>query len=324
MMTYSVAIRTLGTSGELLQNELLSIFRQTVQPERVLIYIARGYSRPSFTVSSEQYITVPKGMMAQRLLPYREVSSDCLLLLDDDVSLKPDSVERLLAAMEEHHADCVAADTFQNHLMSTREKWQAALTNWVLPHTRQQWAFQIHRHGSFSYQNRVQKPFYWSQSAAGPAALWKANVFRALHLEDELWLDQLGFPFGEDALQFYKLHRNGYQLGVLFNSGVTHENGQSSSGAFRYTDRWMYVRTQASFLIWWRTCFRPGDTSRLEQIWTATCYGCKAAWLLVAAVVTAIVWRRGTLAIQYMRGLYDGWNYVHSAKYIELHNFVFK
>lgn len=46
-MTYSIAIRTLGTGGDNYRRLLRSITAQTVQPERVVVYIAEGYARRS-------------------------------------------------------------------------------------------------------------------------------------------------------------------------------------------------------------------------------------------------------------------------------------
>ena len=66
MLSYSVAIRTLGTAGEVFREELLSLGRQTVPPERVMIYIAEGFPRPDFQVGNEEYRWVRKGMMAQQ------------------------------------------------------------------------------------------------------------------------------------------------------------------------------------------------------------------------------------------------------------------
>ena len=59
--SYSIAIRTLGTTGEMFRKELESLYAQTVQPERVVSYIAEGYKRPGFTVGKEEYVRVPKG-----------------------------------------------------------------------------------------------------------------------------------------------------------------------------------------------------------------------------------------------------------------------
>ena len=74
--SYSVAIRTLGTAGDKYKRELESIAAQTVQPERVVVYLAEGYERPAFTVGKEDYVVVKKGMVAQRALPYDEIQSD--------------------------------------------------------------------------------------------------------------------------------------------------------------------------------------------------------------------------------------------------------
>ena len=89
--SYSIAIRTLGTAGELFRRGLDSIAAQTVPPERVIVYIAEGYSRPTFTRGKEEYVWVKKGMVAQLALPYHEIGSECILMLDDDVELAPDS-----------------------------------------------------------------------------------------------------------------------------------------------------------------------------------------------------------------------------------------
>ena len=83
-LTYSIAIRTLGTGGEKYRILLESITHQSLPPERVLVYIAEGYVIPDFRVGKEEYVVVPKGMARQRILPYDEISSDCILLLDDD------------------------------------------------------------------------------------------------------------------------------------------------------------------------------------------------------------------------------------------------
>ena len=87
IVTYSIAIRTLGKAGEKFRIELESIAAQTVQPEKVIVYIAEGYPRPEITVGKEEYVWVKKGMVAQRAIRYDEISSDCVLLLDDDVRL---------------------------------------------------------------------------------------------------------------------------------------------------------------------------------------------------------------------------------------------
>lgn len=314
-LSYSIAIRTLGTAGERFRQELESISLQTVQPERVVVYIAEGYPRPVFTVGDEEYVWVRKGMMAQRILPYDEIESPLILMLDDDVLLAPDSVERMLKALSEYEADCVGADVFQNHKMGLWKKIVAALTNMVFPHWSQQWAFKIHRNGSFSFNNRPSKSFYWSQSCGGPAMMWRKNSFINLHLEDELWLEGLGFPYGEDALEMYKLFRNGGRLGVLYDSGIQNLDAGTSSTAFRKSPERIYVRTKASFMIWWRSIYRNGKDTAWSRFLAAAAFGLKIIWLIPAMCVAGKIG-------SYFQGLREGWKAVHMAEFRALPPYI--
>ena len=213
--SYSIAIRTLGTAGEKFRRELESIRIQTVQPEKVVVYIAEGHSRPEFTVG---------------------------------------------------------ADVFQNHKLPLWTKVYAAITNLVFPHRSRKWAFKIHRNGAFSYNIHPDKPFYWSQSCGGPAALWRKECFLGLHLEDELWLESLGFPYGEDALTYYKLPLGGGRLGILYDSGIVNLDARSSSGSFRKSAEHLYIRTKATLMIWWRSCYSTGKDTAWSRFRAASAF----------------------------------------------------
>lgn len=55
-MEYVAVIRTLGTAGEKYQTLLNSLDQQTIQPSKILVYIAEGYRIPKETIGKEQYI----------------------------------------------------------------------------------------------------------------------------------------------------------------------------------------------------------------------------------------------------------------------------
>lgn len=323
-MNYSIAIRTLGTSGEKFVRELESIKRQTIQPDKVVIYIAEGYVRPEYSIGNEEYVWVKKGMMRQRVLRYDEIDSPLIMLLDDDVELAPDCAEKMINTLNEYQFDCIAADTFKNHKMPLSGKLYAAVTNLVFPHYSKKWAFKIHSNGSFSYNNRVKREVYLSQSAAGPASLWKKDVFLALHLEDELWLEQLGFPYGEDALTFNKLYKNKFRLAVHYNSGITNLDGKSSSGSFQRDPKKFYTRSCASFLIWHRTCFNLQGISFFKKLWVALSFSFKAIWLLVVHAVSAIVLHSHKVLVYYIKGLFAGLKGIQSNRYRCLPNYILR
>lgn len=279
------------------------------------MYIAEGYARPGFSVGGEEYFWVKKGMMAQRILPYSEIKSSCILMLDDDVLLAPDSAERLLKALSENDADCVGADVFQNHKMGFGKKVFTAITNMVFPHWSRKWAFKIHRNGSFSYNNCPSKSFYWSQSCGGPTMMWRKEAYDRIHLEDEKWLDSLGFAYGDDALETYKLYRNGGRLGVLYDAGIQNLDAGTSSTAFRKSPERIYVRTKASFMIWWRSFYRNGKDTAWSRALAAIAFGVKTIWLIPAMCVSGKIG-------SYFRGLRDGWKAVHTAEFQALPPYI--
>ena len=321
---YSIAIRTLGKSGDLFKRELESIKRQTIQPERVIIYIAEGYDRPQYTIGKEEYVWVKKGMVAQRALPYSEIDSPLLMLLDDDVELAPDSAQRLMDTMEEYHLDCIAAETMHDHLEPLSVRFLAMATNLVFPHWSKKWAFKIHSNGSFSYNQHITKDVYLSQSAAGPASLWKKQVLLDLHIEHELWMDKFGFAFGDDGLIFNKLYKNGYRLGVHYNCGIANLDAKSSSSAFQKNPKKFYTRSMASLMVWHRSCYNLNGVLPLQKFWAACCFSFKVVWLLIIHAGSAIVLQSPKVVTYYVRGIIDGLKSVCSQEFKKIPNYILR
>lgn len=317
MLTYSIAIRTLGTAGEKYLKELRSITRQTIKPDKVMVYIAQGFERPKEQIGNEEYVWVQKGMIAQRALRYDEITSDCVLLLDDDLQLAPDTVERMLVAMESNKVDCVGADVYQTQNMSFVRKMYAVITNLVFPRDDDGMAFKIHRNGSFSYNNHPKSKFYLSESSAGACSLWRKDVFARTHLEDELWAEREGFWYGEDVLLFYKLHLNGGKLGVLYDPGVVHLDGQSARSSHRDNINKYFIRSKASAIIWHRTIWQ------LHPDWkTALAFAIKQVWLLLVNSIAGLVLLKPQIPVLFIRGLRDAYRYCKSEAYQSLPPFV--
>lgn len=311
MHSYSIAIRTLATNPDVLKRELESIVSQTVQPEKAIIYIAEKYERPFFQIGKEEYVWVRKGMVAQRALEYREIDSDVILMLDDDVELAPDSAERMLKAMEDNGSDCVAADTFKNQDMTWIQRIFAFLSNGVYARRDDGWAFKQKRDGGFSYNGHPRNSFCMTETFAGPCWMVKKNVLKSVHLEDELWLDRMGFSYGDDAVESYKLFMNGFKCGVLYDSGVKNLDAKSSSSIYHKTDKKFYIRSYGMFATWWRMIY----TSRDKQWLSALLFGLKAWWQLNLHVLLGIVKLNVKIPLNYMKGLKDAWVFVHSDEF---------
>lgn len=322
-MNYSVAIRSLGKSPHL-ETELRQIFAQTLKPERVSIFIPESEDIPDFKVETEEYIYVKKGMMHQRLLPYNEITSDCILMLDDDIELLPESVEKLLKAMEENNADLIGADTFQNHKLPFSTKIKAAITNLVFPHFSQKWAFKIHRNGSFSYLSNPKKSYYPSQSCAGNAMLWNTEAYKKLRMQDGLWLDLLPFAYGDDMLESFKVFKNGMKLGVVFDSGIRHLDSKTASSSYQENPEKVKIRTMAQFAIWWRTCFNPGNSSFFSRLLTSGSFFIKMSWTGFLFLIYSLFKFNFSYFCNFINGLKEGWKFIHSAPFDSLPPYVVK
>lgn len=324
MKNYSVAIRTLGTSGDLLKRELQSLQRQTIRPRKVVIYIAEGYKQPSFTVSDEQYIYVKKGMVAQAALDYDEIDTELILKLDDDVEFtKEDDVENLIIALEEGDYDSVVVDTFKNHKMSIISKIYNAFTNLNFPSFWGQCAFKIHANGSFSYLNNPVMNVYITEAGAGPCALWKKKSLLAIHLKDELWLDALGFSYGDDQLIFQKVVKNGGKVAAYFHSGIVHLDGKTSSGTYHRDVTKFRTRAMGQYLLWHRSIY-SASTTLFGKIWCSLCLLIKVIWQIFVHFIAAVKFRSAKVPYYYFCGILKGIKFTKSETYKSLPSYLLK
>ena len=321
--TYSVAIRTLGRAGSLYQRELDSLSRQTVQPEKIVVYIAEGYDLPKETIGREEYVYASKGMVSQRALDYKEITSEYILMLDDDVELAPNAVETLLTHIVEYGADCIAPDTFHNHRMTPIQKLYAVATNLVLPYSGGKTAFKIHSCGSFSYINSPGQGVYPSQSAAGPASLWSRRALLGIRYEDERWMDRFSFAYGDEMLFFYKLVVNGGSLMVDFSANVTHLDGKTSRNETYLADPERFAtRTMLLFIVWWRTIYSLPTNSPLKKAYCALMFALKQLFCLISVIACALLGRSLRPVTGTLKGLKKGYEYVHSEQYRQVPEFL--
>lgn len=318
MMTYSVAIRTLGTNPTILKRELESVARQTVQPEKVVVYIAQGYERPAFTVGNEEYVWVKKGMVAQRALRYNEIDSDVVLMLDDDVELADDSAERMLNALEDNEADCVAADSFCNQGMSVKGKILAAVTNGVFPRRDDGWAFKMRRDGSFSYNDCPKSNFCLTETFSGPCWMVRKTSLEKICLHDELWMEKMGFPYGEDAVESYKFFLNGYKCGVLYDSGVLNLDAKTSSGGYHADVRKFYTRSYGQLTTWWRMIYESRD----KQWLSVAAFSAKALWQMLLHLVLGVAKCDFRIPVNYIKGMKDAVAFVLSDEYKDIPSYI--
>jgi len=312
---YTVVIRTLGMAGEKYQKLLDTLCIQTIQPEKILVYIAEGYAIPKETCGKEEYIRCPKGMIAQRSLSFDEVETEWILFCDDDISFEKDSVERLYNGLVMMGTDsmCISPDTFPNHKATVKQKLKycALLT---FPHWRKNWAFRIRESCHYSYNNNPSKVLR-TQSAAFPCCLIKKEAYKKIHFEDERFLDDFKYALGDDLLFFYKLYRMGFVPLVHFDSGVVHQDAGTSH--IKNEAEIFRLSNAASFTVWHRSRYLT-HKSFFGKMWCAICYWTTVFSHILCFTVVGIVKRNFTTVKFFVSGIRYGVGYVKSEKYKSL------
>lgn len=284
-MNYTAVIRTLGTAGEKYQTLLNSLNRQTVQPSKILVYIAEGYAIPKETIGKEQYIYVKKGMVAQRALAYNEVDTEFILFLDDDVYLPETAVERLYQYLVNNDADVISPDVFPNAERSFLGKCLMMLSGRMLARKDDgKWGYKVMRNSGYSYNNHPRSGVYWSQTNAGPCFFCRKTDFLRIHFEEELWMDNLKYAQGDDQVMFYKMYLSGLKQLTWFHSGIKHLDAGSTMMNEEKEKRLIYSDLRFKTIFWYRFIYQP-DRNLFSKFWSMICIGYALAFTLFISVL---------------------------------------
>lgn len=322
---YSVAIRTVGKAGDKYVKELQSLHAQTVRPQHIYVFLAHGFERPKVQVGMEEYVDTPKGLVHQRAAA-NMVADDYVLIIDDDVYFPPKAVEQMYEGLREHRADGVAPDTFATHKMSPFRKMIAYMSDNVSPHKNDGFAIRIKPSGASSYNNRPPHgAMLPTMTAAGTAVFLKTSAWKAIHYEDEEWIDD--FPpgtFAEDQLMYYKLFINGHKVLLWYDSGCLHLDANTNRASGKTYEK-LYYRAMSLYLTWHRTLYGVAGHSSLRT--TGRGHLRRAfLWRYLLGCFTRLVFSvaQGSFRFltAYVRGYAAAKQYVKTEAYKKLPDFI--
>jgi GT2 family glycosyltransferase len=307
---YSVAIRTLGKAGIAYETLIHCLKAQTIQPQKIVVYLAEGYTPPQ-QVADEKIVYCKKGMAHQRAMKFEEIDAEYILLCDDDVYFPEDSVEKLFIALDEHNADCISANVFPNQDMRFRMKVVKAMLYGELPSFSNKFAFRIRKSSNYSYCN-APNDVMESQSCAGPCMLVKKSVNNSLNYEDELWLDQFPYTSGQDQIFAYKLYRYGYKLCIHYATGIIHLDART--GHIKDEIQADFNKRKIRYIEWYRSIYEP-SRNYSEKISAIFSYYLYWFWLFGLSVFSFITRRNKFKIRNSINALVEARKYVKSSEY---------
>lgn len=313
-MEYTAVIRTLGTAGEKFQILLDSLNRQTIQPSKILVYIAEEYAIPKETIGKEQYIYVKKGMVAQRALFYHEVNTEFILFLDDDLYLPDNFVEKMYFFLEKNHADVISPDVFPNAERSFLGKCMMMLSGRMVARKDDgKWGYKVMRNSGYSYNNHPKPRVYWSQTNAAACFFCRKTDFLKIHFEEELWMDSLKYALGDDQVMYYKMYLSGLKQLTWFYSGIKHLDAGSSMMNEDKEKMLIYSDFRFKTIFWHRFIYRP-DKYFLSRLWSIICIGYALGFTLF---ISAIKCNFDILKLKY-RAIKEAIDFIKSEEYKNL------
>ena len=268
MFNYSVVIRTLGNAGEKYQRMLQAIANQSVSPTEVIVVIPHGHT-PDHTLGHERIIHSGKGMVTQRAAGISEANGDYLLVLDDDLDFPPDFVEKLYTALTERKLDCVLAfgagsaentseqKQHKSNIKQHLKRLRLAFTGQAFYSNRySQWFDIIASTGG--HRTYVKCEDGLCQTGAFACFFIKADKAKAVHFEDERWLEQgsiSSYAAYDDAVFYYKLHLQGGRIAYTQTTDFTHLDaaaGRPAPDALTARKNRLYTIARNRTIFWHR------------------------------------------------------------------------
>ena len=245
------------------------------------------------------------------------------MIIDDDVYFPKDAVETMYQALVEHNADGIAPDTFPSQDLSLVSKIGAYVSNTVRERKNDGWAIRIQRSGAFSFNGKPEKgAIYPTESAAGTAVFMKTSVWKAIHYEQEIWIDQ--FPagtFGEDQLMYQKIIENGYKLLMWYDSGVLHLDANSNKASQKTYDK-IYYRAMAQYLTWYRCVYDLPRNTGMDRIKDKWAYGYRFVLSCGVRSLYSVLRFSPRFLVAHIKGYIAARNFVKSKEYLNLPKFV--
>lgn len=313
-MNYTAVIRTLGTAGDKYQQLLNSLVCQSIKPDKIIVYIAEGYPIPKETIGWEQYVYVKKGMVAQRALQYKEVDTEYILFLDDDVLLGKDSVESLYNLLIENDAQVISPDVFQNAARSKLSRLAMFISGRIIGRKDDdKWGYKVMRNAGYSYNLHPKTRALFSQTNAGPCFFCTKEDFLKIHFEEEIWIDKSRYALGEDQTMFYKMYLMGLKQLTWFGCSIRHLDARSTMQNEDVEKMLVYSDFRFKTIFWHRFIYKP-DRSLFSRIQSAISIGYTFAFSFIVSLLKG---RMDILSIKY-QAIKESIQFICSEEYAQL------
>lgn len=317
-VSYTAVIRTLGVAGDKYQRLLDSLKSQSIPPQDILVYIAKGSPLPEETIGVERYVYVNKGMVAQRALAYDEVNTEYILFLDDDLEFPADTVENMFAILNRHNGDVISPDIYPNSDRPVYSEIMMTISGRMRPRYRDDyWGYKVMETAGYSYNKKPMRDVYPSQTNAGACFLCRKEDFLRIHFEEEIWLDRMSYPIGEDQTMYFKMYCSGMTVLTWYNHKFIHLDAGNNMSYEKELKR-LYCDIFFKSVFWHRFLYLPQRSmlKRFRSVFSIVYY------LTFAILISLVKFQFGVLSSK-VTALRDAYLFVKSNEYKDMPEIVY-
>lgn len=305
---YTVAIRTLGTAGSIFLDQLHSLHRLVPAPESINVYIPYGYPEPEVPYADVKFFRCDKGMVAQRALSFKEIDTEWILFLDDDIVVPVDGVARLFKVAREMSADCVSVDHEVAGGIVTALK-NIIVSGWW-PHRDACTAFKVGKNGEYTYSRHVIRSGMATECVCFQNFLVRKSAHLAIRYEEERWMDGFGYAMHDELTYAKKLISNGFRLVSLFADDFRHLNAKCAHTR-RISAHAEAKKMAYRFAAWHRNVFNTRERGLLSVF---AFFSFITRQYFIRGIRCAVSGEPAFLWIAFVE-LWKAWRFVHQKPY---------
>lgn len=232
MIDYSIIIRTTGKAGEKYSRLLDSITKLIPQPKEIIVVLPEGYAPPKETLGREKILYCSKGMVTQRLCGMHHCTTHYALVTDDDIAFQPDFVVKLYNSIYNSNYGFSVGPLPEFLPKSGIQSICSSLIGAAVPTLLHKNLYNtVLKTTGYSFNRHIMngnRRYMETQSAPWTCFFADMKAIRAIHFEDELWLDMHGYSAFDDTAMFYKAWLCGWKTVVVLNAFYEHLDAGTS------------------------------------------------------------------------------------------------
>jgi len=276
---YSVVIRTLGTAGEKYQKLLSCIEKLEPKPKEVIVVLPEGYEKPADQLGWEKFYFSPKGMVIQRSYGINAATTKYALVCDDDVCFDSDFVQKLYKPVNDGLCSFSAGPLLSFLPPKGSKTIISSVMGAAAPTLFHKNRYvSILNTGGYSFNrniNTAEEHYYEAQSLPWTCFFADVEAYKALKLDEELWLDMNGYSAFDDQTMFYKGWLKGYKTIVVSNALYEHLDAKTSTRKNKPAT--LYSSVFNRYVFWHRFIYTRKHNP-LIKFWALSCFKYRIMW----------------------------------------------